>query len=64
VDNSLDAFVHASLMLKKLIKEWEAQREGAREALAGLSLPFMDDSVRLLEETRTQQGVGGTVIIN
>jgi len=59
VDNSLDALVNANLMLKKLIKERQTQRERAREDLAGQSLPFMDASLRLLEGTRTQQGVGG-----
>jgi len=58
VDNSLDALVHANLMLKKLIEEQEAQQERAREVLAGLSLPFLDAPMSLLEGTRIQQGVG------
>ena len=48
VENSLDALVHANLMLKKLIEEREAQQERAREVLSGLSLPFMDASMSLL----------------
>ena len=50
--------VHANLMLKKLIEERDAQRERAREVLAGLRLPFMDSPMSLLERTGTQQGVG------
>jgi hypothetical protein len=58
VDNSLDALVHANLMIKKLIEEREAQRERAREVLAGLVLPFEDLRMSFLEGMRTQQGVG------
>ena len=57
VENSLDALVHANLMVKKLIEERDTQRERAREVLAGLSLPFMDSPMSLLEGTRTQQGM-------
>ena len=53
----MDALVHANLMLKKLIEERDAQRERAREVLAGLSLSFMDSPMSLLEGTRTLQGV-------
>jgi hypothetical protein len=58
VDNSLDALVHANLMLKKLIEEQEAQKERAREVLAGLRVPFMESPMFLAEGTRTQRGVG------
>jgi len=57
VETSLDAFVHANLMLKKLIEERDAQKERAREVLAGLSIPFMDSPMSSLEGTRTQQGM-------
>ena len=56
VENSLDALVHANLMLKKLIEERDAQRERALEILAGLKIPFMDLRMSLLERTGTQQG--------
>ena len=58
MENSLDALVHANLMVKKLIEEREAQQKRARELLVGLSLPFLDSPMSLLEGTRTQQGVG------
>jgi hypothetical protein len=58
VGHSLDALVHANLMLKKLIEEREAQKERAREVLAGLSIPFMDSPMSLLERAGTPQGAG------
>ena len=40
------------------MKEREALRERAREVLAGLSLPFLNTPMSLIERTRTLQGVG------
>jgi hypothetical protein len=57
MENSLDALVYANLMVKKLIEEQEAQQGRACKVLAGLSLPFMDSPMSLLERSRTQQGV-------
>lgn len=57
VENSLDAIVYGNLKIKKLIEEQEAQKEKAREVLAGLRVPFVDFRMSFLERTRTQQGV-------
>jgi len=45
VENYLANLVYANLMIKKLLKEQKALQERARNALEGLSVPFIDSKL-------------------